>query len=107
VIDLELIKRLDADWDGDVKADSDFARQDRRVLLAEVERLRKVVESLQDENVGLRELTDRLIIAADRREDQIAEPWDEVERLRGVVERLKLEKFDLAERLMRQSSDPT
>jgi hypothetical protein len=63
-------------------------------------------EPLEDETVGLRELNDRLLDAADRREDQIAEAWDEVERLRGVVERLELEKFGLIERLMKQGSDP-
>ena len=35
------------------------------------------------------------------RERELAEALDEVERLRGVIERLELEKFDLAEELVR------
>jgi hypothetical protein len=65
------------------------------------------IQYLSDELSSLRVYTDRLIVAADRREDQIAEAWDEVERLRGVIERLQIEKHDLAERLMRTGSKPT
>ncbi len=69
------------------------------------------ISALQEEI--LHDQIDRLTVAADRREDQIAEAWDEVERLRGQVERLqvekaalKAEKHDLIERLMQMGSDP-
>ena len=51
--------------------------------------------------------TDHLNATLDRYVRLLDEALDEVERLRGVIDRLEIEKHDLAERLMRQSSDPT
>jgi len=60
-----------------------------------------------DELEAARSYNERLINAADRREAQMAEAWDEVERLRGQVDRLQVEKHDLVERLLQMGSDPT
>jgi hypothetical protein len=65
------------------------------------------IEHLTDELEAARSYVGRLLIAADRREDQIAEAWDEVERLRGENERLRIERHDLAERLQQAGGDPT
>ena len=76
MIDLELIKArvdaamLDGSWD---EPDA----RDREALLAEVERLRVLVDA------------------------------DEVERLRGVIARLQVERHHLVEQLIQMGSDPS